>query len=336
MPEKKGIDFGIRVPVSGPLASAENIVQAAREAESLGFDTIWVHDQLVWSQEQNSHHVSSGSVEAVVPGRNPDFYESITTLGYLAGVTQRIKLGVAVVVLPLRNPVVLAKQLLNLDVFSKGRLVLGVGAGAPLVGKTFQTVGVPFEKRGEITDDYLRALLAIFSQQQQKSSYAGKYSNFSDVEIFPKSIQRPHPPIIVGGIGRALRRTAEFGDGWIPANISAEKVELGIAKIKSMAARRGRKIEELIVGNEIFASVDRDSETARRNASATIASYARSIGRGSEDVTLLGSTSEVSEKIERYHDSGVNMFELKFIYKDMSSFLSQMRLFSSEILRSFK
>ena len=99
MPQK--IDFGIRVPVSGPPASIENIRLATERAESLGFDTVWVHDQLVWSKEQNSHHVSSGSVEAVIPGKNPDFFESVTTLAYLAGITERIRLGVSVIVVPL-------------------------------------------------------------------------------------------------------------------------------------------------------------------------------------------------------------------------------------------
>lgn len=332
---KTKVDFGIRIPVSGPLSSTEHIIKSTNDAESMGFDTIWVHDQLIWSQEQNSHHVSSGAIEAVVPGRNPDFFESISTLSYLAGITNKIKLGVAVVVLPLRNPVVLAKQLMNVDVFSRGRLLLGVGAGAPLVGKTFQSVGVPFEKRGEITDDYLQALITIF-HQEPKSTYNGKYTSFTEVDIFPKTLQKPHPPIIVGGMGRALRRSAEFGDGWIPANIRAEDVRPGIEKIKVMAAKRGRTIDNFIVGNEIFASVAKDSESARKNAAATIASYAKSIGRGSEEVTLVGSTSEVSKKIEKYIESGINMFELKFIYKDMDSFAAQMKLFSSEIMPSFR
>ena len=327
------IDFGIRLPVSGPLASPENIVQATRLAESLDFRTVWVHDQLLWNQEQNSHHVSSGSVEAVVPGKDPDFYESITTLSYLAGITEKIKLGVAIVVLPLRNPVVLAKELMNVDVLSKGRLVLGVGSGAPLIGKTFEAVGVPFEKRGEIADDHLRAIISIF--EQEVASYSGKYTNFHSVDIFPKSMQKPHPPIIVGGLGRGLRRAALLGDGWIPANITAENVAKGLQKIGSIAKSAGRNNSSFIVGNEIFASIDRESEAARRNASATIGSYAKSIGRGGEEVTLVGSVQEVKKSVEKYVQAGTNLFELKFIYKDMGSFASQLRLFAKEIIPSF-
>jgi probable F420-dependent oxidoreductase len=327
------ISFGVRVPVSGPLASLENIRSAARESEALGFDTLWVHDQILWSHEQNSHHVSSGSVEAVVD-KEPDFFESITTLSYLAGITKSIRLGVAVVVLPYRNPVVLAKQLMNLDVVSNGRLVLGVGAGAPLVAKTFESVGVSFEKRGEITDDYLKALLAIF-KREPKSSYSGKYSKFTDVEIFPKSIQQPHPPIVVGGLGRALRRAAIYGDGWIPANITPAGVSEGIEKIKAIASKHKRQLKDFIVGNEIFVSTDADPSTARKNAAATIASYAKSIGRGSEEVTLLGSPSEIVKKVEAYSQAGVNAFELKFIYRNMESFLSQLELFSAEVIPSF-
>jgi probable F420-dependent oxidoreductase len=328
------IEFGVRVPVSGPFASRENIVMATQLAERLGFDAIWVHDQITWSKEQSSHHVSSGSVEAVVEGANPNFYESVTTLSYLAGLTQRIKLGVAVLVLPLRNPVVVAKQMMNLDVLSGGRLLLGVGTGASLVGKSFEAVGAPFEDRGKMTDDYLAAMLAVFNQP--KSSYAGKYARFTDVEIFPKPLQRPRPPIIVGGLGRALRRAALFGDGWIPANITMAGVAEGIEKILEIRRKKGIPQSRLIVGNEIFASIDEDSAVARKNASATIASYAKSIGRGSEEVTLLGSPSEISKKIEAYAEAGVNTFELKFIYRNIASLRTQLEIFASRILPSFK
>jgi alkanesulfonate monooxygenase SsuD/methylene tetrahydromethanopterin reductase-like flavin-dependent oxidoreductase (luciferase family) len=328
------VDFGARVPVSGPLASAENILGAAKELESLGFDTVWVHDQLLWGREQNDHHISSGSVEAVVPGRNPDFFESITTLGYLAGVTRSIKLGVATIVIPLRHPVVLARQIMNLDVLSKGRLIFGVGSGAPFVGKTFETINVPFDKRGEITDDYLKAILSVF--HEKSPSYAGKYTKFEAIDVFPKSLQKPHPPIIVGGLGRGPKRAALYGEGWIPANITCEGISKGLEKIKSIAKKNGRIISNFAVANEIFTSIDKDPSAARKNAAATIASYARSIGRGSEEVTLLGSPSEVHKKIEKYVEAGVNMFELKFIYKDIASLYSQLRLFQAEITSSFR
>ncbi len=325
--------FGVRLPVSGPFASIGNITTAAKESESLGFDAVWVHDQIIWSREQNSHHVSSGSVEAVENG-DPDFFESITTLSYLAGVTNKTKLGVAIIVLPYRNPLILAKQLLNLDVVSNGRLILGVGAGAPLVSKTFEAVGASFEKRGEITDDYLMALLAVFDRRP-KSSYSGKYARFTDVEVFPKSVQRPHPPIIVGGLGRALKRAALYADGWIPANITTADVANGVKEIQELAREGGRGQQEFIIGNEIFASIDKNSEGAHKNAAATIASYAKSIGRGSEEVTLIGTPAEIIRKVEAYRESGVNMFELKFIYRDMKSLSSQLGLFSAEVMPSF-
>jgi probable F420-dependent oxidoreductase len=328
------ISFGVRLPVSGPLASIDNIKLAARESEALGFDTLWVHDQIIWSKEQNSHHVSSGSAEAVVD-RNPDFFECITTLSYLAGITSSSKLGVAIIVLPYRNPLVLAKQLMNLDVVSSGRLIIGVGAGAPIVADSFNAIGVSFEKRGEITDDYLKALLAIF-ENQPRSSYTGNYAKFENIEMFPKAIQRPHPPIVVGGLGRALKRAALYGDGWIPTNITPSALAEGVSEIRETAMKAGRTASEFIIGNEIFASIDRDSGVARRKATATIASYAKSIGRGSEDVTLIGSPSEIIARVEDYAKAGVNTFELKFIYNDMRAFTSQLKLFAKDVVASFK
>src|SRR5580698_10321766 len=118
--------FGVRLPNSGPLANRENIVRVAGEAERLGYHSVWVHDHVLWGSDQHRTHLSAGSAEALTEAQRPNFYESVTTLSYIAGRTSRIRLGVAVIVLPLRNPLVLARQLANLDVLSEGRLILGV------------------------------------------------------------------------------------------------------------------------------------------------------------------------------------------------------------------
>src|SRR5262244_2791463 len=103
------VRFGVRVPNSGPLSSVENIAAAARRAEELGFDSVWVHDHVVWSSEMHRHHISSGAHEALADDQTADFYEALTTLGYLAAVTSTITLGVACLVIPCRNPIYAAK-----------------------------------------------------------------------------------------------------------------------------------------------------------------------------------------------------------------------------------
>src|SRR5262249_17548396 len=127
---KSRVSFGVRVPNSGPLASPDSIVQVGREAESLGYDSIWVHDHLTWTEEIHSTHISSGSEDSNTGGSS-DFYEAMTTLAYLAGLVRSVRLGVACLVVPCRNPLLTAKQIASLDVFCNGRLDIGLGIGSP-------------------------------------------------------------------------------------------------------------------------------------------------------------------------------------------------------------
>src|SRR5215813_4594750 len=125
--------FGVRMPCAGALATPDNMREAAQAAERLGFDSLWVHDYIIWTKALDRIHISCGSreaVEAAGPDYPPVFYESISNLAFLAGVTETIKIGLGVLVLPYRDPGVTAKQLATVDALSKGRLILGVGQGA--------------------------------------------------------------------------------------------------------------------------------------------------------------------------------------------------------------
>ena len=123
-------EFGIRVPNSGPLSSKENIVRAAQNSEELGFDTVWLHDHVVWSSEMHRHHISSGATEAITDAQEANFFECMTTMSYLAAKTKDIQIGVACLVMPLRNPIYAAKQCATLDHLCDGRLLVGVGLGS--------------------------------------------------------------------------------------------------------------------------------------------------------------------------------------------------------------
>ena len=113
------ISFGVRVPNSGPLSSIENIVNATKSAEDMGFDAVWVHDHVVWSSEMHRHHISSGAAEALSDTQDANFYEATTILSYLAAETKKIVLGVACLVMPCRNPIYAAKQYSTLDILAK-------------------------------------------------------------------------------------------------------------------------------------------------------------------------------------------------------------------------
>ena len=123
---KPNLTFGVRVPNSGPLATVESMVEVAQEAESLGFDSVWVHDHLTWSEEIHRTHISSGADHSHQGNDSPDFYEAMTSLSYLAGLVRSVRLGIACVVVPCRNPLLAAKQIATLPALSvEGLMTIG-------------------------------------------------------------------------------------------------------------------------------------------------------------------------------------------------------------------
>ena len=148
------IEFGVRLPVAGPFASPEATHRIATLCEGLTFDAVWVHDFIAWTTYQDQHHVSCGSVEALEASDAPPmFMESMTNLAYLAGITSTIKIGIAVLCLPYRNPIIAAKQVANVDFLSNGRLILGIGTGAPKSTNNvdFEVLGVPRKTKYDLS-----------------------------------------------------------------------------------------------------------------------------------------------------------------------------------------
>lgn len=327
--------FGVRLPNSGPLASRKAIVEAAKTAEALGYDSIWVHDHIVWGSEQHKTHLSAGSTEALSEQQLPNFYESLTTLSVLAGMTDRVKLGVAVIILPLRNPVILAKQTAVLDVLSEGRFLMGVAPGAPrITEKEFEAVNVPYHERGKMTDDYIKAIKAIWTMPL--ATYSGKYVSFKDLQIFPKPIQKPHPPMLIGGgekglSEKALKRASELGEGWIPAYLTEEELTEGVMRLKEMTLAAGRSTK-MIVGLEMFTSIDNVEDRALSTAKQTLITNFSSIEEGLRR-SFIGTPTQISQRIESYR--AADYFELKFIYPSIERFKEMLKLFAETIVKSF-
>jgi probable F420-dependent oxidoreductase len=258
--EKHRVTFGVRVPNSGPLATAESMVQVAQEAESLGYDSIWVHDHLTWSDEIHRTHISSGADHGDAGNLSPDFYEALTSLAYLAGQVRLLRLGIACVVVPCRNPLLAAKQLATLDVLCQGRLDIGVGIGSPstIKSREYEVLGVNRTQRGKIADDHLRAMKTIWTTHP--SSYEGPFVKFNDAAICPKPVQKPHPPLWVGGwTEAAMKRTAALGDGWLPPG-SCRKTSVSA----SMKSRKWPSARDVIRKRFISASKSMAASTKTR------------------------------------------------------------------------
>ena len=221
---------GVNLITFGPGASEDSLARWAGFAETVGYHFMMLGD-----------HVT---ITADVQGRYPaPFYEPFTTLAWLAGLTRRVELGFTVIVVPYRHPLETARMVATLDRLSGGRLIFGVGVG--WARQEFEVLGLPFEKRGAMTDDYLGALKAAWTQDV--ASYQGRFVSFKEIYTAPRPLQRPHPPIWVGGSSdAALRRTVRHGDAWHPIRRRIAFLrEEGMPKLRAMADKEGRAVPAL-------------------------------------------------------------------------------------------
>jgi len=191
--------FGINM---GPCAQPEAAVRVACAAEACGFDSVWTGEHVVLPDPQ----VPPSPAPPHTPMLDPT-----TALGFLAGQTERLLLATGIIILPQRNPLVLAKALASVDVLSGGRLVFGLGAG--YLEPEFAALGADFADRGARTDEYIEAMRALWTQKQPR--FEGATVRFAGIDAQPRPVQRPHPPIVVGGTSPpALRRAVSKGNGW--------------------------------------------------------------------------------------------------------------------------
>src|SRR5262245_18563848 len=221
--------FGIFGINTGPCASPETAAKVARAAEAAGFDSAWTGEHVVLPDPQ--------APPSPAPPRHP-MLDPAVALAFLAARTERLRLATGIIILPQRNPVVLAKELASVDVLSNGRLIFGLGAG--YLRPEFDAVGAPFTDRGVRCDESIDAIVALWTQE--KPSFAGRTVRFAGIDAHPRPVQKPHPPIVVGGTSAAaFARAARRGDGWYGflRDLDATKADLGgLARAKSEAGRR--------------------------------------------------------------------------------------------------
>lgn len=221
---------GLKLHHSGPGASPDYMRRWAQFAETLGLHLIMTADHAALTPEVLTEYPAP-------------YYEPFTNLAWLAAHTDKIQLGTSVIVLPYRHPIHLAHLVANVDQLSGGRLIFGVGSGH--AESEFQALGVPFHKRGSITDDYLAAIQTLW--KHDVASYEGPHVSFRDVKVSPKPIQAPHPPIWVGGSSRpAMRRAVRFGRAWHPIGVTIPWLkDEGLPLLRRIAEQEGRPVPAL-------------------------------------------------------------------------------------------
>ena len=207
------MQLGFNLPISGPTSAARSFARIAQQGEAMGYDYLTLTDHVVLPDVSVPGYPYSESGE-FMSNTPTERHELLTATAFIAAKTSRIRLVLAVLVVPHRPAVLAAKMLSTIDVLSEGRLVIGIGAGW-LKAEFDAVVTTPFAERGAVTDEYLEAFRALWTQEH--AQFDGRYTKFADLIFLPRPVQRPHPPIWVGGeSGPSLRRAARFGDAWYP------------------------------------------------------------------------------------------------------------------------
>jgi len=317
------LTFGLRLPNSGPFATAETIVEAAVEAEKLGYHYLWVHDHINWTSDRDNHF-AAGSLEAW-KGQDPNFFESLSTLTFLSNHTRKVRLGVSGMAITLRDPRVLARQVLTAHALSGGRLVLAVGIGG--IKPDFDMMGISWNGRGERADEYLAVLDAAFSNETL-SSFNGKYVQFQGAGFFPKpkGLQR----WIVGGSEAALRRVARFGSGWLVAHENADDFAKHMHFLSAILAEKGRSLDSLTCGPELFIALEDTYQQAFEVAAATLEDRFGNLDDALR-ASLVGTPDQVVQQIQRYVDAGARHIEFKILAHTFNHYMTTARRIASEV-----
>jgi probable F420-dependent oxidoreductase len=225
--------IGVTVPnIHETLAERTTIEAVGRMADGLGLDSVWCNDRLALPGARDGGGAEPAYAAAYGEQRGQHIYEPLIVLAYLAAVTQRVLLGTSVYLLPLRHPLVVARQAVSLDCLSGGRLVLGVGVG--WLESDFSAVGVPYRERGRRTDEAIAVLKASCGAD--------------GAEFLPAPVQRPHPPLWIGGRSdAAMRRAARAGDAWHPSHLTVGELRGRIPELRAECERAGRSAEDVAV-----------------------------------------------------------------------------------------
>jgi probable F420-dependent oxidoreductase len=307
--------YGVFLPVSGRAASRKTLMQAAQQAESLGYDSVWAADRLVIPWKIDTAYPYSKESTFIVPPDRP-FFDTMTCLAFLAGCTEKIHLGMSVMVLPYRHPLHWAKIATTIDQLSTGRLIMGVGVG--WMEEEFAAMNAPFKERGAVSDEQLTLLKQLWTEEH--ITFRGKYYNVDDIAFNPKPYQKPRLPIWVGGEGKyAQRRAARYGDAWFPYFVRITPVELAarFQYIRNIAREAGRSPDELTLA--CCLPIELTPKDAHQ-----------------EEDYLKGSIEQVSDRLKMFQKAGVTHIGLQFMIPHYPERQEQIERFAKEALHALR
>jgi len=312
------MEYGFYLPNSGAGVQPDALASIAKQGDRLGFYCMVMPDHILQPNQVHSTYPYSLTGDILAAGQSGDgeWPEQVTTLAWLAGITERIRLVTSVMIIPYRNPILTAKMLATLDFLSKGRLILGAGVG--WMEEEFELLNTPpFAERGAVTDEYLEAFIELWTKDDPK--FEGKYVSFSDITFLPKPAQKPYPPIWIGGQSKpAIRRAARLGNCWHPvgaipaAPLEPEELAENLVLLHQYAEKAGRDPSEIQVSVKAPLYDTGDSSGPRRRFS--------------------GSADEVAQDVQTYADVGVTHLIFDFRTADPHQTEARMARFSEEIM----
>jgi probable F420-dependent oxidoreductase len=226
------MNVGISVPLP---AYHVDVAMMARKAEELGFESLWCAEHPIIPVHTTSRF--PGSADGIIPESYSHFVDPFVALGRASGVTATIKLATGIVLVPERHPLLLAKEIATLDLLSGGRFLFGIGAG--WLREETKIMGGDFEHRWSQTREAILAMKELWTKEE--AEFHGTYYNFPPVKSYPKPLQKPHPPVMLGGLAtNVLRRIVAWGDGWLPNRVTPEEVRESRATLDTLAKEAGR------------------------------------------------------------------------------------------------
>ena len=273
--------FGIN---NGPCAFPKCAAAVARAAEEAGFESVWTGEHVILPDPQ--------APPSPVPADYPMLDPAIS-LAFVAAHTTKIRLGTGIIILPQRNPVVLAKELASTDVLSNGRLIFGIGVG--YLKPEFDAIGAPFDHKGARSEEWLAAMIALWSMPQPE--FSGRWVKFKGVNAMPRPVQQPHPEIVFGGhTMEAYSRAARLAKGWYGFAQDLDGTAKCVEGLKAACKAAGRRFEDVEVSITPNARVKVDRDTAKRYADLGVSRLIL-LQRGADEAELLKGVSEVEREL---------------------------------------
>jgi probable F420-dependent oxidoreductase len=313
------MQLGFNLPISGPTSAPRSFTRIAQEGEALGYDYLTLTDHVVLPDMSVPGYPYSESGE-FMSNSPTERHEQLTATAFIAAKTSRIRLVLAVMVVPHRPAVLAAKMLSTIDVLSEGRLVVGIGAGW-LKAEFDAVVTTPFAERGAVTDEYLEAFRALWTQEHAR--FEGRYTRFADLIYQPRPVQQPHPPIWVGGeSGPSVRRAARFGDAWYPIGSNNRhlldtlpRLAAGIARLRRLTAEAGRDPASVTVAYRV-----------KRYGDAV-----PPVASDGERRLFSGSIADIVTDLRGLRDLGVTAIDVEVEGHDADATIANMRSFKESI-----